>query len=774
VLAPRRAAQPIEAADGEIPAVADPCDAPGPVSRDGDGTQAPDAGEASRETGVRVSGDRGAPSDSSSLHPGDGLLEGRYRIVRRLGEGGMGVVYEARDALLGIPVALKTLSRLDADGIYRIKNEFRSVASVVHENLVPLYELHAERGRWFFTMGLIGGGSFTEHVREDADLGFSHTVEARADDAAPDETVRGAVVASAPMRGAFRERTLRDALRQLASGVAVIHGAGLLHRDLKPSNVLVTRPGRVVILDFGLVSGRGDDAVGQTLLDASVSGTPAYMAPEQAGGERATAASDWYAVGVMLFEALTGELPFRGNLYDILHAKRSADAPAPSARAAGIPSDLDALCAALLRRRPEERPSGPEILAALGATVPSAILSASFEPSLASSPAASRPEADPRATFVGRAAKLRTLGECLHATDQGAPIVALVAGPSGMGKTALVERFLEQTRATEDLIVLSSRCYEREAMPYKAFDGIIDALSRHLRRAGAAQASRLVPRNVQALVRLFPVLERVEAIAGARQRTALPADPQELRRRGVGALKEILSRMAEARRVIVAIDDLQWGDLDSVKLLRELCAPPDPPAVVVLGTYRDDEPSPFLTELFNPERGLRDVEVRTLKLEPLGEAEVAELVRASGASDVDVAEVQREAHGSPYFVSELVRYAASQSGSADLRLDAALQARLSTVSTETSSPRERFRLSHSFASWPSRPAAWLPSALPPRALTRIPSSASRPTVPPRSRRSSSLNPSPPRSCFAAASRSSRGSSTRPSRTMPAPTRCTNP
>jgi serine/threonine protein kinase len=110
------------------------------VSRDGDGTQAPDTGEPSRATGVCTSGTPGG----ISLHPGDGLLEGRYRIVRRLGEGGMGVVYEARDANLGIPVALKTLSRLDADGIYRIKNEFRSVASVVHENLIALGRGHQE------------------------------------------------------------------------------------------------------------------------------------------------------------------------------------------------------------------------------------------------------------------------------------------------------------------------------------------------------------------------------------------------------------------------------------------------------------------------------------------------------------------------------------------------------------------------------------------------------------------------------------------------------
>jgi serine/threonine protein kinase len=154
------------------------------------------------------------------LRPGSQLCNGRFEIVRRLGEGGMGVVYEAFDRARQHKVALKTLFRVDAAGIYRLKQEFRALSGVAHPNLVALYELFAEAELWFFTMELVDGRELVAALRDGA----------------------------APGDGA-----LRDAFAQLVHGVQAIHAAGKLHRDLKPSNVLLTADGRVVILDFGLV-----------------------------------------------------------------------------------------------------------------------------------------------------------------------------------------------------------------------------------------------------------------------------------------------------------------------------------------------------------------------------------------------------------------------------------------------------------------------------------------------------------------------------------------
>jgi serine/threonine protein kinase len=111
-------------------------------------------------------------------------------------------------------------------------------------------------------------------------------------------------------------------MTELVAAVAAIHRVGKLHRDLKPSNVMVRGDGRVIVLDFGLVAAPELGGMGQTVLDGALAGTPVYMAPEQAAGREATPASDWYALGVLLFESLTGRLPFEGRIGEVLATKQ--------------------------------------------------------------------------------------------------------------------------------------------------------------------------------------------------------------------------------------------------------------------------------------------------------------------------------------------------------------------------------------------------------------------------------------------------------------------
>jgi serine/threonine protein kinase len=281
----------------------------------------------------------------------------RYEIVRRVGTGGFGIVYEAIDRTIGAHVALKSLHRLTPDNLIALKQEFRALADVSHPNLAVLYELAEHEGHWFFTMELLQGTDFIAHVRrgEKQPEVLPATVELVAE-SAPATSAR--MFPSSAGSKTLDLALLRSALPQLVEGVHALHQLGMLHRDIKPSNVMVTREGRVVLLDFGLVrpATKLDGAGTRVSLDTSqpiataIVGTPEYMSPEQSLGDELTPASDWYSVGTVLFEALTGRRPFVGTIAEIVAERQYNDAPAPSRFAENIPAELDQLVRALLRR----------------------------------------------------------------------------------------------------------------------------------------------------------------------------------------------------------------------------------------------------------------------------------------------------------------------------------------------------------------------------------------------------------------------------------------
>lgn len=313
-----------------------------------------------------------------SLEIGGELIGGRYRLLELLGAGGMGTVYRAHDTELDEVVALKTLRRelVDAPGaLDRFRRELKLARRVTHRGVARAFDMGDHQGERFLTMEYVDGAPLTRKL----------------------EAGRGLPVAV----GVQIARDVADAL-------CAAHAVGVVHRDLKPDNVLIASDGRVVLTDFGVARlVEGGDA--RATRAGMVVGTPAYMAPEQVEGREVSARADLYALGVMLFEMLSGELPFVADTPLGMAAMRLSTPPRDlGAIAPGIPASLLAVVASCLARDPAERPPSAEALSALLARVDTSDVAPT--PKRASEPPPKVPGPDSSATRRLAVAPFRVTG----------------------------------------------------------------------------------------------------------------------------------------------------------------------------------------------------------------------------------------------------------------------------------------------------------------------------------------------------------------------------
>src|SRR5829696_8983501 len=250
------------------------------------------------------------------------LFDGRYRVIRRLGSGGMANVYLAEDEELGRRVAIKVLDDKHANDeqfVERFRREAKNAASLSHPNIVSIYDRGEAQGTYYIAMEYIEG-----------------------------RTLKDLVVA----RGPLPVERAGSYARQILGAVRLAHRKGIVHRDIKPHNVLVDTDGRLKVTDFGIARA----GASQMTEAGSIIGTAQYLSPEQARGAPVDQRSDLYSVGIVLNEMLTGSVPFTGDTpVEIAMKHISAVPQAPSAARPDVPEDLDLVVLRALAKDPRER-----------------------------------------------------------------------------------------------------------------------------------------------------------------------------------------------------------------------------------------------------------------------------------------------------------------------------------------------------------------------------------------------------------------------------------
>ncbi|MFO0750141.1 MAG: protein kinase [Myxococcota bacterium] len=561
-----------------------------------------------------------APGIAPWRHP-------RYAFIRPLGHGGFGDVYLAHDAVRGHVVALKMLRGFGAEANQQLRREFRVLKDFDHPGIVELFELHIDEDECLFTMEFVRGQPIT-----------------RASEAAP-EAVR-------------HERT-RASIGALIDAVQALHDGGILHRDLKPSNILVTHEGRLVVLDAGLArlvdgSSRG-----------SFAGSLTYMSPEQAQVGATSPASDWYAVGAIAYELFTGAPPFDGEPLLLSVQKSLKPPPSVAASCRQLSARDAAMIDRLLAIAPADRPRAEELAA----------WRAELAPSADADPPAHRWVGD--ATFVGRTREMSRLDALFEASSPDCRYVT-ISGPSGIGKTALLDEWMVRLGPRGDTAVFTGRCYQREAVPFNGFDGVFDALEAALVERLARKEA--LPDDVSIAVARVPAWTRLADRAAAQPGPSLPPDPIEQRRATARAIVRVLHFVVAARRLVLWVDDVQWGPIETAFLLAEIGRATWSAGALVLLSHRPltTGDGPCITVLGDVVKLAAQV-----TLAPLEDDEARALIGANAAMALDDEAARRlvtDGGGHPLLLTQATPLLAALEGGTEARLDGLLRARVAALS----------------------------------------------------------------------------------------------
>jgi eukaryotic-like serine/threonine-protein kinase len=613
----------------------------------------------------------------------------------------------ANEALLGsIRREIRALSRIRHPGVVRV------LAEGLQES-VPWYAMELLDGK---TLGAVAveQGWVPAPAPAGGPFGRTRTLaEARPapreapgalGDATRPDTRAALLAAAAPAEAAgtrgpaavnrARRSPPRDGLlgaltlvRRLCAPLAYLHGEGIVHRDLKPDNILLRaasseqraasseRAGQVeqmpasrlpppasrltpVLVDFGIVRQLGPHASREALeVSGMLTGTVAYMAPEQVEGRLVDARADLYALGCILYELVTGQVPFTGTAHEVLRQHVEVRPLPPSERAEDVPPELDALVLRLLEKAPKRRIGHADDVAALLAGL-------GADEDGPAGPGVPQPRAYLyRPGFAGRRDVLDELVELSRALSAGTGGLCLVGGESGVGRTRLLLELLREAKmAGVDVLVGECRAGGERGAPLQALRRPLRAIARRSLEGSPDEALRILGAGTAVLEPYEPELAKVP---GAEARQPVPELPAEAsRQRVLHSLLEVLRATAMGGPLMIVLDDLQWADELTLQFLDYFVRRQDEPsggagqktpAVLIAGAYRTEEAGERLQAL------ARAPDVRHVELEPLDEQAVGEMVGEMLALDPPPQHLVRflapTSQGNPFFVAEYLRTA---------------------------------------------------------------------------------------------------------------------
>jgi predicted ATPase len=545
---------------------------------------------------------------------------GRFRVERLLGEGAHKQVYLARDTTLDREVALALIraAGLAADRAERVRREAQAMGRLAsHPNIVTVYDAGEEAGRPYIVEEYVSGGTV-------ADL-----------------------LAETPGRALPIDRAVGIAA-DVCAALVHAHGQGMVHRDLKPANVWLDPSGAAKLGDFGLVAAlrHSGTTLARLTEEGGVLGTLAYIAPEQALGRAVDPRADLYSLGVMLYELVTGRVPFAADDALAVISQHLRTPPvAPAWHNAQVPKALDGLIVRLLAKDPRDRPQDAGEVGAALAALKSAPTAGTAER------AANSLDRLAGGVHVGREREVEELCAAADLAFAGRGQLVLVSGDAGIGKTRLAEELATYAHL-RDALVLWGRCYEGEgAPPYWPWMQIVRAYAvdhdpEVLAAAMGAGASDIA-QIVSEVGRRLPDLEPAPALTSDQARFRL-----------FDSVTTFLVDASRREPLVLVLDDLHCADPSSLLLLEFLVSALLDSRLLVVGTYRDTELSPRHPLTHTLGELSRAHPPRRIVLGGLTRSEVGRYIVMTAGVDPDAVlldAVHHKTEGNPLFLGEVVR-----------------------------------------------------------------------------------------------------------------------